>query len=211
MDFRGLDDTTIDNGRALNASFLALATGPAPPRGLEPGFVERLRQLDATPLERLANTPFLLFTIAAAEAVPGASRPLRGSMELLDEPMNRDEARLVAGTLSLLWSLARTDRHAARFLAGTSSTWCDDIAGTVLMDVLETTRRFETLVVPRSVAQRGFWDKLFVSACDRRSCVRRAAQQSALQCVLTEVREDAYDRVAVAACRKRVAVERVAE
>ena len=137
--------------------------------------------------------------------------PLRDSMDLFDDPMGRAEARLVIATLSLLWSLARTDRHAARFLAGTSRGWCDDIAGASLVDVLDTTRRYETLVVPRSVAQRRFWDKLFVSACDRRSFVRRAARHSALQCVLTECRDDTYVPVAVAACRKRGPAQRVAE
>ncbi len=211
MDFRGVDETTIENGRALNAAFLALATGPAAPAGLEQDFIDRLRHLDARRLERLSRAPFLLFAIAVVDTAPGPATPLRDSMDLFDDPMGRAEARLVIATLSLLWSLARTDRHAARFLAGTSRGWCDDIAGASLVDVLDTTRRYETLVVPRSVAQRAFWDKLFVSACDRRSFVRRAARQSALQCVLTELRDDTYVPVAVAACRRRGPAQRVAE
>lgn len=211
MEFRSVDETTIENGRALNAAFLALATGPAAPAGLEPDFIQRLRRLDARHLERLSRAPFLLFAIAVADPAPGLATSLRDSMDLFDEPMGRAEARLVTATLSLLWSLARTDRHAARFLAGTPRGWCDDIAEASLVDVLDTTRRFEASIVPRSVAQRAFWDKLFVSACDRRPFVRRAARQSALQCVLTELRDDSYLPVAVAACRTRAPTRGVAD
>ncbi len=211
MDFRGVDRATIENGRALNAAFLALATGPNGPAGLEPDFIERLGELRKSDLERLARTPFLLFAIAVTDAVPRASAPLRDSPDLFDDRMARAEARLVTATLSLLWSLARTDRHAARFLAGTSRRWCDDIAEASLMDVLDTTRRFETLIVPRSVTRRALWDKLFISAADHRSFVRRAARQSALQCVLTELRDDPYVPVALAACRQRRPAGRVAE
>ncbi len=211
MDFRGVDEATLDNGRALNAAFLALATGPAAPAGLEPDFIDRLRHLDACRLERLSRAPFLLFAVAIIDRAPGPAVPLRDSLDLFEDPMGRAEARLVIATLSLLWSLARTDRHAARFLAGTSRGWCDDIAAAALVDVLDTTRRFETLVVPRSVKQPLFWDKLLVSACDRRPFVRRAARQSALQCVLTECRDDTYVPVAVAACRKPAPPQRVAE
>ena len=201
MEFRGIDAATIENGRALNAAFLALATGPECPLGLEPDFIERLRQLDATHLERLSRAPFLIFAIAVADKAPCRTAPLRDSLGLFDEPMSRAEARLVIATLSLLWSLARTDRHAARLLAGTPRGWCDDIADIALVDVLDTTRSYATMVVPRSVRQRTFWDKLFVSACDRRAFVRRAARQSALQCVLTELRDESYGPVASAACR----------
>ncbi len=211
MDFKGVDRTTIENGQALNAAFLALATGPSAPAGLEPQFVDRLKRLDRQHLERLAQTPFLLFAIAVVDRLPTGSRPLTDSRDLFDDRMDKAEARLVTATLSLLWSLSRTDRHAARFLAGTSRGWCDDIAGAALVDVLETTRRFQTLVVPRSARQTAFWDKLIVSARDHRSAVRRAARQSALQCGLTELRDDADAPVAVAACRRRGMEQRVAE
>lgn len=211
MHFSGVDEATIENGRALNAAFLALATGPAAPAGLDPDFVERLARLDRCDLERLSRVPFLLFTVAVVDTVPGTSASLREPMDLFGDRMARGEVRLVTATLALLWSLARTDRHAARFLAGTSRRWCDDIAGASLMDVLDTTRRFETLVMPRTVPQSAFWDKLFLSASDHRPFVRRAARQSALQCVLTELCDAPYVPVAVAACRKRTPPERVAK
>ena len=211
MEFRGVDETTIENGRALNAAFLALATGPAAPAGLETDFKRRLRQLDARHLERLSRTPFLLFAVAVVETKPGPGTPLRDSMNLFDDPMSKAETRLVIATLSLLWSLARADRHAARFLAGTPRGWCEEIAAASLVDVLDTTRQYDTMVVPRSATQRAFWDKLFVSACDRRPSVRRAARQSALQCVLTELRDDSFGPVAVAACRTRAPARRAAK
>lgn len=211
MHFRGVDKATLENGRALNAAFLALATGPAAPAGLDPDFIERLATLRTGDLERLSRVPFLLFTVAVVETVPPISAPLREARDLFDDRMARAEVRLVTATLALLWSLARSDRHAARFLAGTSRRWCDDIAEASLMDVLDTTRRFETLVVPRTAARRTFWDKLLLSASDHRSFVRRAARQSALQCVLTELCDDPYAPVAVAACRKRTPPKRVAE
>ena len=205
VDFKGIDSDTLANALALNAAFLALAITRRPPR-LSTDFIERLARLSQVERARLAKAPFLLFTVEPLE--PGG--PSR-SPDLFDQSMADPESRLVAATLCLLWSLARTDRHAARFLAGVPRGGCADFAAAPLVDVIDAARRFETLVIPRHQRNAAFWRKLFLSATDPRPLVRQAARHSALQFVLTGLEDDAYTPVAAAACRNLVPVRRLVD
>jgi hypothetical protein len=198
VDFKGIDLDTIANAFALNTAFLALAVTRRPPC-LSADFVERLDRLSALERSRLAKAPFLLFTVEPVETGVQSRSP-----DLFDDSMTDPESRLVAATLCLLWSLARTDQHAARFLAGVPRGGCDDFAAAPLVDVIDAARRFETLVVPRHQSNPAFWRKLFLSATDPRPSVRQAVRHSALQFVLTGLEDDAYTPVAAAACRNRV-------
>jgi hypothetical protein len=206
VDYKGIDADTIANAAALNAAFLDLAVMRRPPR-LATHFIERVSRLSGMERKRLAKAPFLLFTIEPLER----SVSTRPPPDLFDESMTDTEARLVAATLCLLWSLARTDQHAARFLAGIPRGACEDIAATPLVDVIDSARRFETLVVPRYQENGAFWRKMYLSASDPRQVVRQAARHSAMQFVLTDLEDDTYTSMAAAACRKSPPLRKLAD
>ncbi len=212
MDFAGLDQDTLANGRALNGAFIDLVAAEPSAPGVPADIERRIRGLDALQRARLADAPFLLFTVELVQACKWpADTGAVVARDLFAEQSTHSESRLVMATLALLWSLSRVDRHAARFLCGASPRWCDEIAATPLMVVMEIARRFDTLIVPRLPREKTFWDKLIISACDTRRPVRQAARFSALQCLLTLASEDALAPLAAAACSRRLPSREVAE
>jgi hypothetical protein len=203
MDYEGVNADTIDNGRALNSAFIQFILATAGGESLDDRLRERLVALEPAERARLASVPFLLYTLEPLE--PGVWRPGTATEDLFAPGTGGPEWRLVTATLALLWSLARANRYAARFLYGVPVARCDAIAALPLMGVIDAARRSATGVVQRMPRNEAFWRKLFVSATDPRPRVRRAARQSALQCVLTVAQSPEPLPLATAACRRRSA------
>lgn len=207
MDYEGVNADTIDNGRALNTAFIQFILASAGADATDDPLRKRLLTLDPGERSRLASVPFLLYTLEPLE--PGAWRPGIATDDLFSPGEGGAEWRLVTATLALLWSLARANRYAARFLYGVPVARCDAIAALPLMGVIDAARRSATGVVQRLPRNDAFWRKLFVSATDSRARVRRAARQSALQCVLTVADSTEPLPLATAACRRRTAARAI--
>lgn len=201
MDYEGVDADTINNGRALNSAFIQHVLSAGEQAGFAGGLDERLLGLDPVQQRRLATVPFLLYTLDPLE--PATWRAGTATEDLFATAAGDPEWRLVTATLALMWSLARANRYAARFLFGVPVARCDAIAALPLMAVIDSARQSATGVVPRMAGNPAFWRKLVVSASDPRQHVRRAARQSALQCVLTVATASDAPPLASAACRRR--------
>ena len=205
MDYEGLDADTINNGRALNSAFIQHALAVGEQEVFAGRLDERLLSLDSVQRRRLATVPFLLYTLDPLE--PGTWQAGTATEDLFATATGDPEWRLVTATLALLWSLVRVNRYAARFLFGVPVARCDAIAAQPLMAVIDAARQSATGVVPRMAGNPAFWRKLLVSASDPREHVRRAARQSALQCVLTVAAASDAPPLASAACRRQPPAE----
>ncbi len=88
-------------------------------------------------LTRIAAAPFLVYELRSPD--PGFwDRTFSGASDLLDS-VNTGSARdagQVASTLGFLWHLSRRDVHAARLFTGSSRDWCERLADTPLIHVI---------------------------------------------------------------------------
>ncbi len=212
MQFEGLNDATLANAPALNRGFIELAASKSAPAGVPEDLAERLAALTGQQRERLARAPFLLFTLDSYDldgwrrAAQSAPRP-----DLFRQAPSDAESRLAVATLGVVWALARSNRYAARYLAGAGVAWCDHVANRPLPELIASLEGFETLVVVRFAGQPGFWRRLIAASGDARQFVRRAARLSALQRALTFPADEVYAPVKNAACRRRDTSLKVAE
>jgi len=199
MEYEGLSLDDLDNVRALNRVWLELH------RSTEPG-------LSAKRLERLANTPFLLFSFCEHDDVRWSE--LLGERRQLDmlERETVDSAglrELQAAGLGFLWELVRRNPYVARIVSNASSHWCERVAASTLVKVLECAKyrmiepRFEdNTSLKRRFLARG-------SALERE--MRVFTQIGALQAMLTNGQAAQYGRLSAAACRMPQSGRQVAD
>ncbi len=202
MQYPGPSDDDFANVRALNAAFLKdqqSHRAELRDEGLST-LQELFRALRPAQLERLAGTPFLLFTVHehnpdywdalfANEPAAGLFAPRRSS------PGNE----LLAGALGFLWRLAGDNPYTARLVSGAPLSWCERLSATPLIDLLQSAGAREDPILPRFGADSSIWQKLLGAGVSSDERVRRAAQLAALQSMLTHVEPPATLRTA--ACR----------
>ena len=110
MEFLGPSDHDIDNVRSLNRGYLELLRS-------QPGGA----RMTAAQAERLARSPFLLFTLREHdERIWESLRVAPAQSDLVDDPLPppRDVVRVQAAGLAFLWQLARCNPYAARAVSG---------------------------------------------------------------------------------------------
>ena len=200
MEYSGLTPDDLDNVRGLNAAWLRSGCGGAPP-------------LSAAGVERLAATPFLLFTLHEDEqqrweqllAVPRQRDLLR------DRAVPADEKRsLQSAALAFLWELSRRNPYAARVVSDASSRWCRLITSVTLVQLLEYTADHD-LVAPRVDPGSAVQRRLLQSGGSRPRALREAVQFSAMQAMLTACRSAHHDNLRAAACRARAPLREIAD
>lgn len=206
MEYPGPARTDFHNVRSLNGEFLqwlGRRSVAAPPLNELPAdLAKRLAGLRLAERQRLAATPFLLFSFRERDD-DFWSRLLRssGAPDLLAGASSSDdvELRLIASGLGFVWQLARQNAYVARLICGASLHWCEQLAEKTLVDVMNVAAVSPNLLKVRSAGNRPLWHKLLNSGIQAEREVRHAAHISALQCVLTSAQRSHTARPALAA------------
>ena len=203
MDYHGPDREDLANVYALNQAFMeALLRGPHRD-GEEARLANELRSLGHLRRTRIANCPFLLFSLTDVYLSERESEAAHGGQQDLlrdREPEIPTHPRLVTAALGFLWQLARRNAYAVRLITGAPLHWCESLAACTLIGLLELgVREPQILSVVRPGDSR-FWNKLLVAGTSDNPGVRQAARLSALQTVLTASASEKLQRLPAAAC-----------
>ncbi len=202
MEYPGPSEDDFANVRALNAAFL---TGVKEERfelrDQDDSLLQELvAALSPAQVERLAATPFLLFTLHENRPDYWDGLFAKESAADLFTPRGSSSAReLVAGAIGFLWRLAGQNPYTARVVSGAPLGWCERLAAEPLIDVLQSAVSRHDLVAPRFPAASNMWQKLLGAGVSSDEQVRRAAQLAALQSMLTGAPQEPAMRAA--ACR----------
>ncbi len=200
MEYTGLMPDDLDNVRALNAAWLKSAFGGA-------------ARLSADGVERLAATPFLLFTLyeddeARWERLLDESR----QRDLLQDrgPVADERRSLQAAGLAFLWELSRRNPYAARLVSDASNRWCSLIGSVTLIRLLECAADAD-LIDARFDPDSATYRRLLRRGASGLDEIREAAQLATLQSLLTAHRPGRYRRLRAAACRSRPPIRELAD
>jgi hypothetical protein len=210
MDFKGPEPADFDDVRSLNIAFLEYLRGQAGealrrelPATLRP-VVAALTERQA---ERLASVPFLLLSLGETDddywsrsLVDSPVRDLFASPHSDKDPLGR----IASAALGFLWQLARRNAYATRLICGASLNWCEQLAACTLLGVLQHVAEHEGLVGPRLADNQTFWHRLLGAGLSSDNDIRRAAQLSALQSMLTSTDAPRRRRFRSAACYSSV-------
>jgi hypothetical protein len=203
MDYEGLTPDDLANVRALNAAWLDLGleeTGHA-------GRLTRRRR------QRLAGTPFLLFSLRESDDKLWA-RLLenRRQPDLLRRATDPGDGRtaLQSTALAFLWELSRRNPFVARVVGCAPLNWCELIASMTLVQ-LQNSVAGELLIGPRFEAGSPQYRRLLQRGGSALREARRFAQIAAMQSLLTQGEIAQYGRLAAAACRMAGPARQVAD
>ena len=189
MEYQGLTRDDLNNVHALNRAWLEQRAA----RDAVPSSPQRR--------ERLADTPFLLFSFREAESQLWqkllGDQPHADLFESPPEPRSRE---LQVAGLGFLWELGRRNPYVARIVSGAPLDWCDQLAAQTLVRVLECARG-ANLLAPRFDEDSPLQRRLYVHGGSALREARRSAQLAALQAMLTLSDSARYGRLATAACR----------
>ena len=216
MDFQGPTLADYENVRSLNFAFLRLLqNGSECARyleGLPQELGRRLRRLGHREMERLAATPFLLFSFR--ERDDGFWQKILTDDRTRDLFALRlkatdDVGRLVSAGLGFVWQLAHRNPFAARLLCGASTHWCEQITERTIFHILAVAGHRSDLLVLRAQHDAEIWQKLLDNGLSNETETRHAAHISALQTILT--RQPAPAAWSAAACASRNPALKVAD
>jgi len=174
---------------------------------------KRCRNLTGLQRERLATSPFLLFSFHEHDGEFWARLFDAGpNGQLFESPGdgNRDWSRLLDTTLGFVWQLARDNTYAARVICGASLYWCEQLADRPLLEIVAAAARPDLLTL-RSQDDELLWRKLLFSGVAGEASIREAAHLSALQRLLTENHDMATAQNRRAASRVRRPLMKVAD
>ena len=185
-EYPGPTQEDYDNVEALNAAFIReMSTLKRPQRG------------------RLAATPFLLFSLREDD-LDWWHRVLaeqRQSDLIADNELeNTKLLRIQTSALSFLWQLARRNSYATRIISGASIAWCEQIVDLPLHTLLDRVGTRADLIESRLYRLGIVGQRLLGSGVSSRENLRRSAQLTALQTLLTDSGADQAARFPAAAC-----------
>ena len=199
MEYEGLSQDDLANVTALNRAWLQLNR-------------DSQRRLPGQRLERLAATPFLLFSFREQDDAwwSWLLGDRRQQDILARQPVVTGELRqLQAAGLGFLWELARRNAYVARIVSGAPLTWCEQIGTTTFVRLLDCAR-FET-IEPRFARGTAMHRCLLRQGGASERNTRDFAQIAALQSVLTSGQAEQYGRLPAAACRMQRSARQVAD
>lgn len=188
MEYEGLSQDDLDNVRALNRAWLELD-----------GSGELRRS--AGRMERLAAAPFLLFSFCEHDDARWSRLLDKQQQDLLGQELAASGRwrQLQAAGLGFLWELARRNAYVARIISGAPLEWCDRIAASTLVRVLDCAR-FK-LIQPRFPEETELCRRLLIKGGAADAEARAFAQITALQSMLTSSQSARQGRLPAAACR----------
>ena len=200
MEYSGLTEDVLGNVRALNRTWLRLATNGA----------DGFSTLDDKRRARLAMSPFLLFSLREGEAIWSELLADRAQRELFAERPGYEQRELQSACLAYLWELTRRNPFAARVVSGAPLQWCERIAEMALVRLLRSAGQAD-LIRPRFEMDSPMYRRLLLRGGSAMRSTRDAAQIAALQTMLTTAEFAALGRLPAAACEMRSSVRRVAD
>lgn len=200
MDYEGLCRDDLLNVYALNHSWL---------EGQRVAVRGGVRWTSRR-VERLADTPFLLFSFREQDA--RWWRSLLGDdpqQSLFDAgpPISGEMLALQSAGMAFLWDLARRNPYVARIVSGASLAWCEQIASATLVRV-QTCATSGHLIESRFQDGSTLHRRLLQRGCSSSREKRVFAQISALQAMLTGGEAVPSRRLSAAACRMPAPAQR---
>lgn len=203
MEYQGPTGEDLANISALNHLYL----GSFPGDGTAGPGSSELKQLSDSERTRLAEAPFLLFSLREHDSDywqpifdPGAQLDL---IEPASPPHGRVAALQVAG-LSFLWQLVRRNPYAARIVSGAPVGWCERLAGLTLVGLLQRAAGCGDLLRMRFSVDDVIWRRLLGNGTSPRRNLRLVAHHCALQTMLARGQRSHDFRAAAAACSMTV-------
>ena len=191
MEYQGLIEDDVINVRALNRAWLRLAAKGS----------ERFATLDHKCRKRLADAPFLLFTLREHDlqlwSTLLSNRPQRDLFAACPDAGQRE---LQVACLAWLWELARRNPYVARIVAGAPLPWCERVAAYPLVRLLRNAADAD-LVRPRFRVDSAAHRRLLLRGGSALRAARSAAQVAAMQAMLTAIEFTQSSRLPAAACR----------
>jgi len=203
MEYEGLTQDDLANVRALNRRWLRSRQDDAACGG--PLADERI--------ERLAAAPFLLFSFQEQnERLWQALLRRDGQQDLLNvsATASAELRALQSAGLAFLWELARRNPYVARVVSGAPLSWCEQIASSTLIRMLESTAHY-TVIESRFDDESSLYRRLLQRGGSAIQETRLFAQIGALQAMLTSATLVPYRRFPAAACGMPQPAERVAD
>ena len=208
MEFSGPEPADFTNVRALNHAFLEYLCEPGSGKSLQcqysPGVEPLVAGLTSLQIGRLAEAPFLLFSLREFDNDYWSGIFSSGPTGDLFTPeaLPSDKSQqIMAATLGFLWQLASRNPYAARISSGASLSWCEKLADCTLLQILQCCAGRIDLLVPRLADNDDLWRKLLSAGISSEPEIRAAAQQCALQTLLTGPNDSSYHPLRAAACR----------
>ncbi len=218
MDYQGPQVADLTNVYSLNRAFIdELGRPDGGAGGMATGssdLLQKLRALRPAKADRLAQCPFLIFSLAETEDARWARLfDETERMDMLDKLASPSDSstRLVTATLGFLWELARRNPYAARLATGASLDWCEQLADCRPIGLIHFATTEQNLLSPRCSWNRHFWKKMLGAGTSKEPEVRHSAQMCALQTLLTHPRAEHYRRLSAAACSMPRPAMRVAD
>ncbi|NIV17616.1 MAG: hypothetical protein GWN47_04225 [Woeseiaceae bacterium] len=214
MDFHPPAAEDLANVRSLNSAFLRIVRDSISGKKLQQSLPEDLRgivaSLNDVQLERLSESPFLLLSFREHDStfwnVLDEDNLMR-DLFVIERAADEKERLIMAG-LGFLWQLAKRNAYAARLVTGAPLAWCERIADTTLIRLLQAVANRDEMPGLRFAGQRKYWEKLLGAGLDSAPAVRAAAQMTVLQTMLTAETGLAYRSHRAAACPRPVSVRR---
>lgn len=208
MEFKAPEPVVFANVLSLNVAFLrqlsSAAAGAHLRRGIPAALEPLLTGLTALQIQRLAQSPFLLFSLRELDDTYWTEVFSDDRNHDLFRPVSqptREDEQLVAAALGFLWQLSFRNPYVARLVSGASLHWCERLSELPLLQVLQRVAGREDLLTLRLAENGNMWQKLLVAGISSEIEIRTAAQQCALQTVLTHTQAHSYRPMSAAACR----------
>jgi len=214
MEYEGPTQTDYVNIKALNFEFLKLVRAAPDRFRLDSLLASRVRALGRQQLERLASTPFLLFSLGEHDELAwhdvSRADPHR---DLFDQrkSFDTDIGNLLATAIGFLWQLAQQNQYSVRMICGGSTTWCESIAAMTYFEIVSFARKRGDLLTLRQVPNADIWSKLLLDGVSAEQQIRSAAQIAALQSLLTSQAGASQAAWPLAACKSLPRYLRVAD
>ena len=215
MQYMGPEPADLIEVHALNRAFLSvLSREPKISERLPPDTVAMLSKALPEQRERIARSPFLIYSLRESDAHCWQRLFAGDFAEDLVDAMARPspgETQLVCATLGFLLQFAKRNPYSARVVSGASADWCQRLAECSLVDLFRFAAMRGQLLTIRCQDNPAFWRKLLVAGSSAEADVRVAARITALQTVLTRSERSREQRLPAAACSMPQPAMRVAE
>ena len=217
MEYTGPETVDLRDVCALNAAFLEYLSsnnGVQLRRELPASLRPVVVALSSRQIERLAAVLFLLLSLSESDDTYwDRLMPERPARDLFTPSHSAADplAQIASAALAFLWQLARKNPYAVRLICGASLNWCEQLAASTLLHVLQRAIDDQRVVLPRLAADSVFWHRLLGAGLSSESGVRRASHLSALQTVLTPVVVTTNHRFRSAACYSSVPILEIRE
>lgn len=214
MTYYGPSESDYTNVYALNREYLRLVRATPGFSGLDEPQQARLTRLGSQQIERLAKTPFLLFSLQEEDGALWQSLLASDRNQDLFQQVSSAPAginNLLTAAVGLLWQLARNNGYAVRLLSGAGPDWCEMVSGMTYFDLVSRVAGRSELLTARQTATTDIWAKLLDAGVRPERPVRVAAHISVLQTLLTSDPDVSATAWQLAACKSKSPHLKVAE